>query len=206
MRAQPLSIPGALVFTAPVYADPRGTFTSPFLASEFAGAAGHPLFAPAQISHSRSRRGVVRGVHYTASPPGMAKLVYCPQGRALDFIVDLRIGSPTFGSWESVELDPGSGRSAYLPVGVGHLFVALEDDTVMSYFLSREYVAENERAVDPFDPDLGLAIPPGHGQISERDRVAPSLDEAARMGALPVYETSLALERALHSPEGTGVR
>jgi GNAT superfamily N-acetyltransferase len=93
-------------------------------------AAGHPLFAPAQISHSRSRRGVVRGVHYTATPPGMAKLVHCPQGRALDFIVDLRTGSPAFGRWESVELDPASGRSAYLPVGVGHLFVALEDDEV----------------------------------------------------------------------------
>ncbi|MEU0492759.1 dTDP-4-dehydrorhamnose 3,5-epimerase family protein [Nocardiopsis changdeensis] len=206
MRARQLSIPGALVFTAPVYSDPRGTFTSPFLASAFAEAAGHPLFAPAQISHSRSRRGVVRGVHYTATPPGMAKLVHCPQGRALDFIVDLRTGSPAFGRWESVELDPASGRSAYLPVGVGHLFVALEDDTVMSYFLSREYVAENERAVAPFDPDLGLEIPPGHTQISERDRVAPSLGEAARLGALPDYRECLVLEQSLHAGEGGRVR
>ncbi|MDA2813261.1 dTDP-4-dehydrorhamnose 3,5-epimerase family protein [Nocardiopsis sp. RSe5-2] len=205
MQVRRLAIEGAFVFTPHVYTDTRGSFVSPFQESAFARATGHRLFPVAQTSYSLSRRGVVRGLHYTATPPGMAKFVHCPQGRALDFIVDLRLGSPTFGRWESVVLDPYDARAAYLPVGVGHLFAALQDDTAMSYTLSREYVAENERAIAPTDPELRLPLPGGVAPVlSERDRAAPTLAEAADAGLLPDYGRCRELDDELRSAAGTG--
>ncbi|GHD17639.1 dTDP-4-dehydrorhamnose 3,5-epimerase [Nocardiopsis kunsanensis] len=196
MEAEPMAVEGAFTFTAPIHHDDRGSFSSPYLASSFAEATGKDLFSPAQMSHSTSRRGVVRGIHYTAAPPGAAKLVYCPRGRALDFVIDLRTGSPSFGRWTRQELGPAAGRSVYLPVGTGHLFVALEDDTVMVYAMSREYVPENELAVAPHDPDLALALPEGADVLSQRDTAAPTLRTARARGLLPDYRTSVELERA----------
>ncbi|MDS1270789.1 dTDP-4-dehydrorhamnose 3,5-epimerase family protein [Lipingzhangella sp. LS1_29] len=199
MEAHQLGINGAYAFTSRVFSDTRGMFVSPFQESVFTEATGHRLFAVAQTSYSVSRRGVVRGVHYTATPPGGAKYVYCPQGRALDFVVDLRVDSPTFGRWESLVLDQYEARAVYFPIGLGHLFVALEEDTVMSYILSTEYVAENELAISPSDPDLALPIPEDIMPVlSQRDRAAPTLAEARAAGTLPDYDRSMELERALH--------
>lgn len=195
-----MAIEGAFVFTSPVYRDDRGTFSSPFLASAFAEATGSDFFRPAQMSHSSSNRGVVRGIHYTAAPPGAAKLVYCARGAVLDFVVDLRAGSPSFGRWEQLELGPLTGLSVYLPVGVGHLFASLEDDTVMVYTMSREYDPENELAVAPFDPALALPLPEGADVLSRRDREAPTLESSLALGLLPEYRTSVALERAPRRP------
>src|ERR1022692_4528278 len=139
MDVRELDVVGAYEFTPMVFADDRGSFASTFEESVFIKAAGHGLFPVAQASYSVSRRGVVRGVHYLATPPGVAKYVSCPQGRALDIVIDVRVGSPTFGRWDSVVLDQESGHAVYFPVGVGHAFVALEYGTVMSYLLSREY-------------------------------------------------------------------
>ncbi|GAA3971199.1 dTDP-4-keto-6-deoxy-D-glucose epimerase [Thermobifida alba] len=196
MRARRLGVEGVVEFTPTAFPDERGFFVSPLQESVFVEAVGHALFPVAQASYSVSRRGVVRGVHYTAAPPGMAKYVYCPQGRALDVVVDIRVGSPTFGRWESVELDRRGARALYIPAGVGHLFVALEDDTVMSYLLAGEYVAENEREISPFDPELALPIPEDISPIlSKRDREAPSLAQAGEAGLLPEYEWCLAAEK-----------
>lgn len=188
MRARALGIDGAYVFTPPVHGDEHGTFTSPYQEAAFVKALGHKLFPVAQTNHTRSRRGVVRGVHFTATPPGCAKYVHCACGRALDIVVDLRLGSPTFGDWDAVELDATSLRATYLPAGLGHAVVALEDDTVMSYVVSTAYVAANELAVYVFDPRLALPIPDGvEITMSERDRRAPTLAQAERAGLLPVY-------------------
>lgn len=195
MRAERLAVEGAFAFVPRAFPDERGLFVSPFQDSVLEKAVGHPLFPVAQASHSVSRRGVVRGLHYTATPPGTAKYVHCPRGRALDIVFDVRVGSPTFGSWDSVILDSRDHRAVYLPVGVAHMFVALEDGTVMSYLLSREYVARDELAIAPLDPRLGLAIPGGIDPVlSERDRAAPTLEEAMAAGLLPDYELCVALE------------
>jgi epimerase EvaD len=144
-------------------------------------------------------------VHFTRTPPGTAKYVYCVQGRALDIVIDLREGSPTFGRWDTVVLDPEDCRAVYFPVGVGHAFVAQEDDTVMAYTLSRSYVPENELALSLFDPELGLPLPEDRPPlISERDRVAPTLAEVRAAGLLPDYEECLKIEDALTAPRGTG--
>lgn len=188
MKAVELSVSGAYVFTPDVHRDDRGFFVSPFLHSAIVETVGHPLFPVRQMSLSQSRRGVVRGVHYTATPPGNAKLAHCPQGRVLDIIVDLRVGSPTFGKWDSVVLDRVDALSVYLPVGVGHAFVALEDDTVVSYMLSAEYVPENELAVSISDPALGIQLPAGiEPRMSPRDTVAETVAQAREAGRLPDY-------------------
>lgn len=196
MRARRLAVTGAWAFTPDVFADERGAFCSPLQERAVAEALGGPLFPVAQGSVSRSRRGVVRGVHFTALPGSMAKYVTCVAGRALDVVVDLRVGSPTFGRAEAVELSPAEGTALYLPAGVGHLFVARADDTVMSYLLSASYVAEKERAVHPLDPALGLDLPADVEPIlSDRDRAAPTLAQARAAGLLPEYDRCVAAGR-----------
>lgn len=195
---QHLAVDGALAFTPRVFTDDRGTSVSPFQGAEFFAALGHRSFPAVQSHHSRSRRGVVRGAHFTRTPPGMAKYVYCARGRAIDVVIDVRVGSRTFGRWESVELDQKEFRAVYLPVGVAHAFVALEDETVMSYLLSGEHVAENELAISVFDPDLGLSVFDGvEAVMSERDRAAPTLAKAMADGVLPEYARCREIESAL---------
>ncbi|KFU79324.1 epimerase EvaD [Amycolatopsis lurida] len=198
MQARKLAVEGALEFTPRVFPDDRGLFVSPYQEEAFIEAHGGPLFPVAQTNHSRSKRGVVRGIHYTVTPPGTAKYVYCPRGKALDIVVDIRVGSPTFGKWDAVLMDQESFRTMYFPVGVGHAFVALEDDTVMSYMISSPYVAENELALSPLDPALGLPIDTDVVPIlSERDTAALTLGEAEGQGMLPDYNVSLEIERRL---------
>ncbi|HET6707258.1 dTDP-4-dehydrorhamnose 3,5-epimerase family protein [Amycolatopsis sp.] len=198
MIARELMIPGAFVFEPEAFPDHRGSFVSPLQASEFVKAVGHPPFVLGQVSHSVSRRGVVRGPHFTRTPPGVAKYVYSPWGKVLDVVVDIRLGSPTFGHWESVVLGSESHCAVYLPVGVAHMFVALTDDSVMNYLLSSEYVAGNELALSPFDPELRLPVPDDITPVlSERDQRAPTLAEAQNAGLLPHYETSMDIEAAL---------
>jgi epimerase EvaD len=193
VKARELAVAGALEFTAPGFADDRGRFTTPLDADALAVELGRPLFPVAQGAISRSRRGVFRGVHYTMPPPGRAKYAWCAHGRCLDVVLDVRVGSPTFGAHEVVELDGDAERGLYLPIGVAHAFLALEDDTVMTYLLSGGYVPENERALDPRDPALGLDLPEDL-VLSERDTAAPTMAEALERGLLPRYEDCLALE------------
>ncbi|RSN30110.1 dTDP-4-dehydrorhamnose 3,5-epimerase [Amycolatopsis sp. WAC 04169] len=198
MQARELAVEGAIEFTPEVFPDDRGLFLSPFQEEAFTEAHGGPLFRTVQTNHSSSKRGVVRGIHYTTTPPGTAKYVYCASGQALDIVVDLRVGSPTFGKWDAVLLDQRDHRAMYFPVGVGHAFVALEDDTVMWYLLSTAYDPKNELALSVLDPALGLPVDPGVEPIlSERDQVAITLAEAERQGLLPDYATCVEIERRL---------
>jgi epimerase EvaD len=198
MQVRQLAVEGAFEFTPEVFPDDRGLFVSPFQQAAFRDTLGHPSIPVAQTNHSVSRGGVVRGVHYTLTPPGTAKYVYCARGKAVDIVVDIRVGSPTFGQVDSVLLDQQDFRSMYFPVGVGHAFVALEDGTVMSYMLTSPYVPEYELAISAFDPALNLPIPAGIEPIqSERDSVAQTLDEAMRANLLPEYEACQKVEKAL---------
>ena len=188
MKVRELAIPGGFVFTPEIHADERGLFVAPYQENVFADAVGKP-FSAAQLNYSRSSRGVIRGPHYTSTPPGQSKYVYCARGHALDVMLDTRVGSPTFGQWDSVELGNGAFTAVYFPLGVAHCFVALEDDTVMAYMVSSEYVAEREMAIHPLDEALGLPWPKDLTPIlSPRDRAAPTLAEAAAAALLPRYE------------------
>ncbi|QES09118.1 dTDP-4-keto-6-deoxy-D-glucose epimerase [Streptomyces venezuelae] len=198
MQVTPLAIEGAFAFTPPVFKDSRGLFASPFQGDVFAGQLGRPLFQVEQVSHNLSAKGTLRGVHFTATPPGMAKYVYCPYGRLRDFLIDLRVGSPTFGQWVMNELDAETSRALYIPVGVGHAFVSLQDDSMCVYVMSQGYVPANELALNPLDPALGLDLPDDVELIlSDRDKIAPTLAEARARGLLPDFDTCRKLEELL---------
>jgi dTDP-4-dehydrorhamnose 3,5-epimerase len=187
VKAAALSIPGAWVFTPPVFDDHRGRFVAPYQEAAFVAAVGAPLVV-AQANHSVSRRGVLRGVHFADVPPGQAKYVQCARGALLDVVVDVRVGSPTFGRHEAVLLDAVDHRAVYLAEGLGHAFCALEDDTVASYLCSTAYAPAIERAVHPLDPALALPWPADlEPVLSAKDADAPTLAEARAAGLLPRF-------------------
>lgn len=187
MQTRALSIAGAWVFEPRKFGDDRGEFVAPYQESAFVAAVGAPLRV-AQSNHSVSRRGVIRGVHFADVPPGQAKYVYCPRGALLDVVVDIRVGSPTFGAHEAVLLDSESYRAVYLSEGLGHAFCALTDDTVASYLCSTPYAPAIERTVSALDPALALPWPTDLTPVlSERDAAAPTMAEAANAGLLPHF-------------------
>lgn len=187
MHVRKLAVAGGFEFTPRPHPDQRGLFVSPLQEEPFLNAVGRP-FPVAQTNHVHSARGVLRGVHFTRTPPGQEKYVYCAHGKAMDVIVDVRLGSPTFGAWDVVDMDAESFRAAYFPRGTAHAFLALEDDTVMCYMVSTAYRPERELAIAPNDPDLALPWPAGiEPVLSQRDRTAPGLREAADRGLLPRY-------------------
>lgn len=194
MRTRALDIEGAVEFTAPVFEDSRGSFSSPFQEHHFEEQTGHPLFPVRQVSRNVSAEGVLRGIHYTATPPGMAKYVFCPQGAVQDFLVDLRVGSPWFGRWLTTELGEDSHRALYIPVGVGHAFRSLTEGSMVVYLMSQGYRPENERSVDALDPEIGLPVADSVPVRSERDEAAPTLAQALERGLLPDYEKARRLE------------
>lgn len=198
MHSRPLSIPGAVEFTPRQFPDERGVFLEHFRFEPLEAAIGHP-FTVRQGNTSVSRRGTVRGVHYALVPPGQAKYVTAARGAVLDYVVDLRVGSPTFGTWESVRLDDVDRRSVYLAEGLGHCFVALTDDAVVSYLVSEVYNPEREVGISPHDPEIGLEFPEEAGELllSPKDLAAPTLAEAREAGMLPSYDECLAYERSL---------
>ncbi|CAM3458752.1 dTDP-4-dehydrorhamnose 3,5-epimerase [Kibdelosporangium persicum] len=197
MHVRELSIAGVFEFTPRTFEDSRGLFAAPFQGDVFEEAVGHPLRL-AQTNHSVSSRGVIRGVHFAETPPGQAKYVYCPRGSMLDVVVDIRVGSPTFGQWDSVLLDAREYRALYVPEGIGHAFVALEDDTAMSYLCSTGYNPGREHGITPLDESLRLPWPMDIEPIlSEKDTKAPTLAEAQAAGLLPTYDACVAHYRSL---------
>ncbi|MGI8722038.1 MAG: dTDP-4-dehydrorhamnose 3,5-epimerase [Geodermatophilaceae bacterium] len=186
MQTRPLTISGAVEFTPRPHGDKRGLFLEWFRADVLTEALGHRLTL-AQANLSVSARGVVRGIHYASVPPGQAKYVTCVSGRVLDVVVDLRVGSPTFGTWDSVVLDDSDRRAVYLSEGLGHGFCALTDQATVTYLCSEPYAPEREHAVNAFDAAIGIDWGTAEVTISDRDVAAPSLAEAQEAEMLPDF-------------------
>ena len=200
MKIRPLSIEGAFEVTPVQHGDPRGLFMEWYRFDRLTEAVGHPLRL-AQANQSVSARGVVRGVHYADVPPGQAKYVTCVRGAVLDVVVDLRVGSPTFGQWEGVRLDDVDRRAVYLAEGLGHGFCALTDDATLTYLCSTTYNPSAERTVHPLDPSLGIEWPAEAPLLSARDDAAVSLAEARAAGTLPDYAACREYTSGLRTPE-----
>src|SRR6202453_1422363 len=184
---EPTSIGGAWTFTPAVHRDDRGQFLEWFRAGELSELIGY-WPQTAQANCSVSRRGVIRGVHFASVPPGQAKYVTCVSGAILDVIVDVRVGSPSYGRWEAVRLDDASRRAVFLCEGLGHAFTALSNEATDMYLCSAPYSPGREHGVHPLDPDLGIEWPADtEAVLSEKDAAAPTLEQARHAALLPVY-------------------
>ncbi|MDV6011594.1 dTDP-4-dehydrorhamnose 3,5-epimerase family protein [Haloechinothrix sp. LS1_15] len=202
MQARELGIPDAYEFLPDSFPDDRGLFVAPFQEPAFTKAVGHPLDV-AQTNHSVSRRGVIRGIHFADTPPGQAKYLYCARGAVLDVVVDVRVGSPTFGRHEALRLDATDYRAVYLSEGLGHAFLALTEDAVTAYLCSTPYNPAAEHGINPLDPALDLPWPAdAEPVLSAKDAAAPTLDEAAAHGLLPRYEACRARYEQLRTHHG----
>jgi dTDP-4-dehydrorhamnose 3,5-epimerase len=195
-----LDIEGSWLFTPQVHRDGRGSLAEAFNGDQFAAELGYRL-AVAQVNCSMSRRGVIRGLHYADVPPGQAKYVTCVSGAVLDAVVDLRIGSPGFGKWITVQLDDADRRAVFLAEGLAHGFMALSESATVMYLCSTSYAPEREHGVHPMDPAIGIPWPvelqDGEPVLSARDAAAPTLAEAMQSGQLPRYPDCIALAAEL---------
>jgi dTDP-4-dehydrorhamnose 3,5-epimerase len=184
----PLTIPGSWSVENTLHGDHRGDFVEWFKAPQFEATTGRS-FALAQANMSRSSKGTLRGIHFADVPIGQAKYITCVVGSIIDFVVDIRVGSPTFGSWDALELSGSKRNAVFLEEGLGHAFLALEDDTVVTYLVTDVYRPDKEHGINPLDPAIGLSFPfpVAELELSAKDQVAPSLQEAQEDGLLPLW-------------------
>jgi dTDP-4-dehydrorhamnose 3,5-epimerase len=192
MAVRELKIPGAWEITPTIHGDSRGYFFEWFTDRGFSAFAGHRLNVR-QANCSVSSAGVLRGLHFAQVPPSQAKYVTCASGSVFDVVVDVRLGSPTFGQWDSVLLNDSDRRTIYISEGLAHGFLALEDNSTVMYLCSSEYNAQREHTICATDPALAIDWPAVDGvglRLSDRDAVAPSLDEVRASGVLPTWEAT----------------
>jgi dTDP-4-dehydrorhamnose 3,5-epimerase len=188
LNIRPLGIKGAYALEGEFFSDSRGQFRELMKMSDLHSIDG--LLPWVQNNVSVSSKNSIRGIHFSTSVLKQNKLVSCLNGSIRDFIVDVRAASPTFGSFCEISLNSEVATSIYLESGLGHAFVALTDNCVVSYLLSSEYDPINEFGINPFDPTLRINWNLSSFQISEKDRVLPSLSEALLGGLLPKYEAN----------------
>jgi dTDP-4-dehydrorhamnose 3,5-epimerase len=198
MKIRALGIEGTFEITPVQRGDARGTFLEWYRFDHLAEEIGHPLRL-AQANISVSAAGVVRGLHFADVPPGQAKYVTCTRGAVLDVVVDIRVGSPTFGRWEAVRLDDVDRRSVYITEGLGHGFCALTDDATLTYLCSETYNPTGEHGVHPLDPEIGIEWPVASPILANRDASAPTLAEARERGMLPDYGVCLDFTQSLRT-------
>lgn len=197
MRIRPLRVDGAWEISPQQHTDDRGLFYESFRGDRLAEAIGHrPDIVQSNVSISA--RGTIRGVHFADVPPSQGKYVTALHGAVLDVVVDIRVGSPTFGQWDMVRLDTADRRAVYLSEGLGHAICALADDSAVMYLVTATYNPAAEHGIHPLDPDLRLPWPDGiTARLSPKDDAAPSLAQALRAGMLPSYDACLAYRRTL---------
>jgi dTDP-4-dehydrorhamnose 3,5-epimerase len=204
VQIRELSIPDAFEVTPQQHSDDRGVFFEWYRFDRLAEAVGHPLTLR-QANTSVSKRGSVRGIHFADIPPSQAKYVTAPKGAVLDFVIDIRVGSPTFGKWDSVLLDDVDRRAIYVAEGLGHCFVALTEGATVSYLVTDTYNPTREHGINPLDADIALVFPAEAGEpvLSPKDTDAPGLHEAAEAGLLPTWEAARAFYASLDQASAT---
>jgi dTDP-4-dehydrorhamnose 3,5-epimerase len=197
-----LSVPGAWEITPRVHGDGRGAVFEWFTESVFAEMTGH-RFDMRQANCSVSAAGVLRGLHFAQLPPSQAKYVTCVKGSVFDVVVDIRVGSPTYGRLDSVLLDDIDRRSVYLSEGLAHGFLSLADDSTVMYLCSAPYAPQREHTIAACDPAIGIdwPLPADRLLLSDRDAVAPPLAEVRAAGLLPGWDETRAFIEAARNPQ-----
>jgi dTDP-4-dehydrorhamnose 3,5-epimerase len=179
MKYQPLAIADVILMTPKVFGDERGFFMETFRQNEFERHCGKYSFV--QDNHSKSRRGILRGLHYQLKQP-QGKLVRVTQGRVFDVAVDLRQDSPTFGDWVGVELSDENRQMLWVPPGFAHGFYVLSETAEFSYKCTDYYAPDDEYSLRFDDPALAINWPlNGEPQLSDKDRDGLALTDC------PIY-------------------
>ena len=187
MEVTPLKIDGSWIIELKKFEDSRGFFYETFrdeIAKKYFGRE----FNIKQSNTSVSKKGSVRGIHYALVPPSQAKYVQCQKGSIVDYVIDIRVGSPTFSQFVEVELSATNPQAIFIEEGLAHAFVAMEDETVVTYFVSENYNPEREKGINPFDSDLNIKWPDINLELSEKDKLAISLKEAQVQNLLPIFD------------------
>jgi dTDP-4-dehydrorhamnose 3,5-epimerase len=189
VQIRELTVPNSYEVTPVQWPDDRGLFLEWYRFDKLEAVVGHSLDLK-QANLSVSRRGSVRGIHFADFPGSQAKYVTAPKGAVLDFVVDIRVGSPTFGSWDSVLLDDVDHRAVYIGEGLGHAFVALTEGAVVTYLVSDVFNPDREHGINAADPAIGLAFPLEASELlfSAKDIAAPTLAEMLENNALPTMD------------------
>jgi dTDP-4-dehydrorhamnose 3,5-epimerase len=186
MDLTPLGIEGVWLAESPVWSDDRGLFREWFKSADVKKAIGQD-FGIEQANISVSSRGTLRGIHYSIAPRGQAKWITCVSGSIKDVIVDIHPESKSFGQWIEVELRGNSGKAVFISEGLGHGFVALEDNTAVAYLISTPFCPTDEFEVNPLDEMIGIkwGMNLRELKISDKDKNAPTLAERLTEGKLP---------------------
>jgi len=175
-KIQRLEIPDVILIEPEVFSDERGFFMETYKYSEFSAFGINEHFL--QDNHSRSAKGVLRGLHYQNPPKAQGKLVRVILGEVFDVAVDIRKGSPTYGRWVGVVLSSENKRMLYIPPGFAHGFCVLSDAAEVLYKVTKEYAPECEAGIIWNDPEIGIEWPIEHPIISSKDAQWPTLREA----------------------------
>ncbi|MEI7793850.1 MAG: dTDP-4-dehydrorhamnose 3,5-epimerase [Thermoleophilia bacterium] len=177
MKSLPTIIPGLIVIEPTTHGDSRGWFQETYRQNVLADLGVADNFV--QDNHSRSAKGVLRGLHFQVGDHPQAKLVRCVRGAIIDVAVDLRRGSPTYGNWEAWQLDDERGLQMYIPLGLAHGFVVLSDVADVVYRCSDYYDPAGDSGIRFDDPDIGVEWPGAPHSVSDRDATAPLLADIA---------------------------
>jgi dTDP-4-dehydrorhamnose 3,5-epimerase len=186
MKLTPLGIDGAWLAESPVWSDDRGFFREWFKSEDVKAVTGRE-FGIEQANISLSSAGTLRGIHYSIAPQGQAKWITCVAGSIQDVIVDIRPDSKTFGQWVDVELKGDSGKAVLISEGLGHGFLALEENTAVAYLVSSPFSPTDEFEINSLDEKIGIkwGMDFGSLKISGKDKIAPTLAERLAEGKLP---------------------
>ena len=196
MKTSTLKISGSWLIEFQKFEDSRGYFYESFKEEDFQKQIGRQLSIK-QTNTSSSSKGSVRGIHYALVPPSQAKLVQCQRGSIKDYVIDIRVGSPTFGEFEAIELNENSPTAIFIEEGLAHAFVALENNSVVTYYVSEKYNPEREKGINPFDETLNILWPEIDLILSEKDKAAISLEQAKSQGILTTYDECKKLIKSL---------
>ena len=186
MKLTPLKIEGAWVAESSIWRDDRGFFREWFKLDSIKKATGRD-FDIEQANISLSSKGTLRGIHYSLAPRGQAKWVTCASGAIKDVIVDIRPKSPTFGQWIDVELRGDTGKAVFISEDLGHAFIALEENTVVTYLLSTPFSPSHEFEINPLDEKIAInwGMQDSILKISDKDKNAPTLQDQLTERKLP---------------------
>jgi len=197
MKVTPLQIDGSWVIELSKFQDSRGFFFESFREDVAEKHFGRK-FQVKQSNTSVSKKGSVRGIHYALVPPGQAKYVQCQKGSIIDYVIDIRFGSPTFSQFAEIKLSADKPQAIFIEEGLAHAFVALEDETVVTYLVSENYNPDREKGINPFDSDIKIKWPNINLELSEKDKLANSLEEARNQNLLPTFDDCKSFIKSLN--------